>query len=492
MRVFGRTLYAQIATLYLVLVLLFCAVAIVLTARLFDAFLGEIGQRLNRDLAAHLVERLEPALASGLHSDTAMHAVRRVREINPALDIYVLDGSGRVIGAYTEAMPARGARIDLAPVHAFLEDGAMLPIRAQDPADPAETKVFSAAPMQSLGSVDAYLYIILHGSPLDVAGGMFRNSYIVRGVTLALTLLLVSVIAVGLVLFSLLTRRFRHLTKAVHSISAGDYAGRVPIDADDEIGRLGKAVNEMAGMIQAQVEELHRTDEARRTLVANLSHDFRTPLTSLRGYAQRLASGGERLDTPAREEALDAIASNTRQLEHLAAQLAALSLLDGHGQPAEIEAFSLSELMQDVILKFGPSAAQQQVALDVSASELPDVCGDIGLIERVLSNLIDNALSSTLPGGQVLVTAAATASGTDSGSVRLVVRDTGCGIAEKDLPLITRRFYRTERARQTRPTGTGLGLAIAREILELHDTELELSSVVGVGTEASFQLRTAS
>ena len=488
MRRVGRTLYTQIAALYLALTLVFCAVLVVLTVRQFDAFLDEVQQRLSRDLAATLAARLAPELAEGLHSERATAAVRDVRGINPSIDIHVLDETGQVVAAYADAAPRADARIELGPLRRFLGERAMLPIRAGDPTDPDELKVFSVAPVSVPDADAGYLYVILHGSPLETAASMLRDSYIVRGVALAVLLLLASVLAVGLVLFALLTRRFRRLAAAVRTISEGDYGQRIPVGHDDEIGRLGQAVNEMASMIEAQVEALRRTDEARRTLLANLSHDFRTPLTSLRGYAQRLASGWNRLDDGARTECLEAVLGNTEQLEHMSAQLASLSLLDGHGQVVRPEAFSLGELVQDVVLKFRPAATRRGVALDCILPELPDVRADIGLIERVLGNLIDNALACTPAGGEVSVTLERVA----DGGVRLVVVDTGCGIAPEELPLVARRFYRTERGRALRPTGTGLGLAIAREILELHGAALELHSTLDVGSAMGFRLPPAA
>jgi len=488
MALFRRTLYTRIAGLYLLLILAFCLVVAVFTAHQFDAFLEELEQRLNRDVATHLAAELAPDLATGLSSSRTKAAVRRVRAINPALDVYVLNAAGGIVGAYTETQPPAGARVDLAPVRRFLADGATLPIRANDPSDAERGKVFSAAPLALPGAPSGYLFVILRGTLLETAASMLLDSYIVRGVALGLSLMLLSVLIVGLVSFSLLTRRFRRLTETVQRFSDGDHRRRVSIDSDDEIGRLGKAFNEMAGMIEAQIEALRRTDEERRALVANVSHDFRTPLTSLRGYAQRLAERWEGLDSASRQECLDTISSNTEHLERLAGQLLSLSLLDASTQTVQIEPFALGELVQDVVLKFRPRARERGVLLNAHYPVQPAVCGDVGLIDRVLCNLIDNAVRNTAEGGRVAIDMELVDLGRDGAAVRVLVSDTGCGIAAEELPLVTRRFYRTERGRASASSGSGLGLAIAREILELHGSTLELQSALGAGSTISFTL----
>lgn len=477
------TLYTRIAALFLLLLTAFCVVAVGFTVREFGAFLEELEQRLNTEIAAHLVAELGPEIALDPNADATVAAVRRIHDINPALDIYVIDRDGRIVATYANDPRLLRSQVDLTPVRTFLSDDPMMPVRAADPASADGEKVFSAAPLVLPGGERGFLFIILRGKSLEMAASMLRNSYIVRSVAFALGAALLVVALAGFLLFALLTRRFRRLTDTVQRFRDGDYEHRVAVHGGDEIGRLGAAFNEMAATIQAQVEALRRTDNERRVLVANVSHDFRTPLTSLRGYAERLKNAGEHLARDDRDACLDAVLGNTEQLEHLAQQLASLSQLDSNGDTTQMETFSLSELVQDVTLKFQPLAEEKGVALRAQLRSQPNVRGDISLVERVLANLIDNAIRCTPSGGDVHVDTEIR-----QDEVQVAIRDTGIGIDADELALVRQRFYRTRSSRQAHPSGSGLGLAIACEILELHGSRLDLQSVPGSGTTAIFTL----
>jgi two-component system OmpR family sensor kinase len=489
----ARTLYSQIAALYLLLLLAFSAIAIVLTARQLDGFLEELEQRLNRSLADHLAHELAPAFHGRLDSDEARQAVRRISGINPGIDIYVLSADGGVVASFTGERVIRD-HIDVQPIRKFLGKDAMLPIRAADPGDGAADKVFSVAPLAlgatagagSSGATDGgYLYVILRGMPLESAANMLSTSYILRGASGVLLTVLGATVAAGLILFSVLTRRFRRLTLTVKRFQEGAYHERADVEPRDQIGRLAATFNEMAATIEAQVDALKQTDEARRALAANISHDFRTPLTSLRGYAERMLHANERLTATERCEHLDAMLKSAAQLERLADQLAAIVQLDaGNHAAVRVETFSIADLAQDAVAKFAPLAEQRGVTLALLEPQgVPWVKGDIALIERALSNLIDNALNATPRGGRVEI-----ALPVRDGRVLVRVSDTGRGIAADELPLVTQRFFRTRESRAAGTKGSGLGLAIAQEIVAKHGGTLDIDSAMGAGTTAAFSL----
>jgi signal transduction histidine kinase len=243
---------------------------------------------------------------------------------------------------------------------------------------------------------------------------------------------------------------------------------------------------------QAEVERLSRELEAenlslRRDLIANVSHDLRTPLVSMRGYLELLADKGRAL-TPAQRDEYVGIA--VRQSEHLARlidELFELAKLDFKGVTIAPEAFPPAELVSDVAAKFALAAERAQVRLSVDAAPgLPFVLADLGLIERVFENLIGNALEHTPAGGSVCV--ALRASG--DGRVQCAVADTGCGIAGAELPFIFDRFYRGDAGRR-HGSGAGLGLAITKRILDLHGQGIEVDSAPGQGTTFRFALSAA-
>ena len=237
----------------------------------------------------------------------------------------------------------------------------------------------------------------------------------------------------------------------------------------------------------AEVERLRVDLEAensvlRRDLIANVSHDLRTPLVSIRGYLEVLAAKGDKLAPDQRRSYIDTAVRQSEHLGTLIDELFELAKLDFKGMALNREAFQFAELATDVMQKFQLVADSHEVALQVHApAGLPRVNADLSLIERVLDNLIGNALKHTHSGGRVTVSLMAAAD-----CVAVSVADTGAGIPQADLPFIFDRFYRAEGER--RSSGAGLGLAIAKRILELHGSEIEVESDTRSGTRFRFTL----
>jgi signal transduction histidine kinase len=482
-RFLTRSFYGRIAGLYLVLLLGLCLVCVWVALHAFSLVMMQLDQRASRNVAKVLAMRLEPALQAGRNRATIQAVARRIERVNPSFELYVLNARGRVIASSESLDTLRHKRVALAPIKRFL-GGAALPVQGEDP-NAAERKIFSAAPVTIDGGRRGYVYVILHDEPYLNPANMIQSSYFLHAMVVELLLTLVFTGLIGLVLFALLTRRFRALAAAVERFKNGRYTERAPDHKPDEIGRLGTAFNEMAATIVGQVEALQRTEEARRTLVANLSHDLRTPLTSLRGYVERMLNKAGTLTPEERHECLHAVLGDATLLSQIAEQLSVLSRLDVPRRAPALESFSIAELGQDVIVKFRPQAEARGVTLDVNASrDLPEVMADIALIERALSNLIDNALANTPAGGRVDLDLRR-----EGGGVRIGVTDTGWGIPADELPLVKQRFYRSRRSRaEGLEKGSGLGLAIVNEIVEKHGAALEMQSQVGRGTTVSFVL----
>jgi signal transduction histidine kinase len=261
----------------------------------------------------------------------------------------------------------------------------------------------------------------------------------------------------------------------------------VDVSARDEIGRLGATFKQMADRISAQMRVLRQTDALRRELVANVSHDLRTPIASLHGYLETLLLKDGQLSRQEQQQYLEIALKHSSRLATLVAELFELAKLDAEDINLQREPLALGELVQDVILKSQLAARDAGVTLQSDIPEgLPLVLADIGMIERVLDNLIDNALRHTQSGGTVKLSLSR-----HPGCVELQVTDTGCGIAQADMHRIFDRFYRSERTGTGKANGAGLGLAIAKRILDLHGSAISVQSELDVGTTFSFSLPAA-
>ena len=479
-----RSLYTKLA---IVLTLLFAVVAllfVLLLTRTTEHYQQEVAQKLNAALAENMVAE-HVFFRDGKIEHAALEQLfHALMVINPRVELYLLDPAGRILAFSAPPGKVQREAVDLAPVQRFLKGEYTPPLRGDDPRSLQRQKVFSAAPIAVDGDQAGYLYVILASEQFDSVTQMLADSYVIKRNALLSLVVVVFALLAGLLLFAAITRRLRRLTRAVEDFQLAGFSGALPAgrDSGDEIERLMCSINAMAQRITGQVQRLQETDSQRRELVANVSHDLRTPLASLQGYLETLRLKGGELD---REEQLNYLEIAHRHCLHLGRlveELFDLARLDANEVQPVLEPFSLPELVQDVVHKFELRARQREVTLLASHDEdLPFVLGDIALIERVMHNLIENALRHTPAGGTVTV-----AVQRDGDTLAVQVIDTGSGIAAEDLPYIFERFYQSDRMR-TRG-GSGLGLAIARRIVELHGRTISAASSSGRGTTFAFDL----
>jgi signal transduction histidine kinase len=224
----------------------------------------------------------------------------------------------------------------------------------------------------------------------------------------------------------------------------------------------------------------------RRELIANVSHDLRTPLASIQGYLETVLMKETNLTAEERRNYLEVIFSNTERLSKLIQELFELSKLEAKQTQPHLEPFSLVELTSDLLQKFTPIAEKKGVKLLTRLPErVSPVCADIGLIDRALQNLLDNAIAYTNRNGEVRIILEEHA-----GRVRVTVEDTGIGIDPADLPYVFDRFYQARTKGKT--GGAGLGLAIVKKIVEAHGEEIAVESRVNEGTRFTFELPLAA
>jgi signal transduction histidine kinase len=289
---------------------------------------------------------------------------------------------------------------------------------------------------------------------------------------------------VGLVALAFVTRKLRRMRNSVMAFKEGDYSQRVVVTSNDELDDLGAAFNEMASTIQKNVEQLNNADALRRELIANVSHDLRTPLAAIQGYLETLMMKESSLTDEERQRFLKTTFNSTERLGKLVQELFELSKLEAKQSQPKPEPFSLPELVNDVTMKFGQLAERSgvKIAADIPKS-LPLAVADIGMIERALQNLVENALNHTPSGGRITIALARR-----DGKLAVTVEDTGVGIAEKDLPHIFERFFSVRSRTQPNRNGAGLGLAITKKILEAHQQVIHVQSHVNEGTRFMFEL----
>jgi signal transduction histidine kinase len=459
-------------------------VSLMLTLSTARAHAQQVRQQLNRDVARHISEDLEPFVGDEVDEKALKSLFMDVMRINPSLEVYLLDEQGKLL--MFDAPPEKIVRetVDLAPVRRFLAAGPRELVSGDDPRSLDHAKVFTAWPVESDGEPAGFLYIVVGGEEYDSIAGLLEASYVHRAALwVAAVSLLVAGLA-GMAAFAFLTRPIGRLSEVITRFEEGDGAARIDDLSADEIGDLGASFNRMAERLTKQIQSIRLNDDRRRQLVASISHDLRTPIANLQGFLETKLIKEQGLSREDHVRYTELALRNARQLSQLVNHLFELARLDAGEVEPKTEHFSLRELVQDVVQEMGLQAHAKGIDLQVRApAELPDVHADIALMQRVIMNLLSNSIRYTGQGGQVRVTLARR-----DGGVEFSVLDNGLGIPAAELPRVFDAFYRVEKSRNGKAGGTGLGLAIAKRILDLHGCRIQVRSREQVGTRIAFTL----
>lgn len=473
---------------FLLLFLLVAGLTSYLTIATSDQYQQEFNQKLNFEVAEHIVAETALLHDNQINQKQLKDLFHQLMVFNPSIELYLLDPKGEILAYSAPEGVVKRARVNLNPIKEFLNKDAQLPLKGDDPRHHVRKKVFSAAPILTDEKLTGYLYIILDSQQVDSIMQRVKSSQIL---SLSVTGLIVGILfafLVGYALFQWMMQRLQSLAHSVHDYPLFSNAAFVsePVKGD-EIDQLSHAFRVMAKKIDDQLDAIQAKDTARRELVANVSHDLRTPLATLRGYIETLALGQADLTPQQHQEYLSIAMKHCAHLSGLVDQLFELARYDAHDIHPEFEAFNLSELIQDCLAKFHLKAQQKQISLSIQADRTtPFVFADISLIERVFENLIENALRHTPSGGLVNVLLLP---GGDQ--LNVSVQDSGEGISERDIPHVFDRFYQKEKSRSS-PSNAGLGLAIVKRIVELHQGQITVKSEQQRGTEFQFSLPVAS
>lgn len=289
---------------------------------------------------------------------------------------------------------------------------------------------------------------------------------------------IIAAIVAALILWASLFRPLGKVTGGIRAVARGDYGQRVPVSGTSEVRALATDVNRMADSVES-------SQQALRDFLANVSHELKTPLTSIRGFSQAMLDGT--LDTPEeRARAARVIDSESARLLHLVGELLDLSRIESGQQAMAISDVRASELLAQIRDVFEVRASDAGVAIELEMSDDAVVAADFDRIEQVLGNLVDNALRHTPSGKRVR----AGVRRDGPGFAALFVSDEGGGIAPGDLPHVFERFYRSKD--EGSGSGTGLGLAIAHEIVRAHGGDLRVESPPGSGATFVFTLPLAA
>ncbi len=481
-RKFFNSLYWKIGVTFLAILILISAVYLYISMFTAEMYFCEVNQRLNAEIAPHIASENQAFIDGKANEQILKNVFHDVMIINPSIEVYLLDTNGKILTFYAPDKTIKLDHIPLSNVKKFIATGGKEFIMGVDPKNPDAEKVFSAAPVYEKGKLMGYIYVILASEEYESTMHFLFGSYILRlglrsmGITLAAAVL-ITLIALGFIVGNI-----KKIASVVRDFKNGNISARIKKKRKDELGEFADTFNEMADTIVQNMEDLKTMDNLRRELVANVSHDLRTPLATMQGYLETILIKANSLSEDEKTKYLQTIFKSTERLRKLVDELFELSKLEAREKKPKPEAFSIAELLQDVHQKNLILAEAKKIELKTSFSyDLPLAYADIGMMERVLQNLIDNAIKFTPEGGTIDIQLKK-----ENDDIIISIRDSGEGIVNSELAHIFDRYNRSKRTESN--DGLGLGLAIVKKILEVHNIEINVESKKNIGTTFSFRV----
>lgn len=331
--------------------------------------------------------------------------------------------------------------------------------------------VFS--PISNSFEIKGYVVINISESAIvERVYDTFNTNYL----TLAIVLILSSAFLV--LYFFQVHRPIKEITRATNEYSKGNLSYHVKPMHNDEIGRLGMSLDYMAS-------QLNESDKFQQKFLSNISHDFRSPLTSIKGYLEAIQDGTippEMLD-----KYIGIMLFETERLTKLTSNILTLNELDPKSVRLDISTFDLNSIIRHTVETFEGTCKKKGIKFNITyANSVQNVKADKGRIQQVIYNLIDNAIKFSKENSYIYITVK------EKGEkAQISIKDTGCGIAKEDIDKIWDRFYKSDSSRGRDKKGSGLGLSITKEVIQAHGENIDVVSTVGVGTEFIFTLELA-
>lgn len=486
------SLYQRLALSLLVLFIAVVGVFFWWSQNLEQLSRSEAEQRLHISLAEHLAHD-NPQLKEGGYDHKALQNMfHTLMILGPSFEFYFIDPQGQIITYSAEPGKVKRKAVDLKPLQQLISRKVALPIFGDDPRSLQKQKIFSVTPIYNQEELKGYLYVIIGGEIYD---SIFSNIQANQQLAQSIGLVFGAVVFFFFVLLGLLrflTLPLKELTEDIRNFRrAGLDKSNIklrkwPGSKNNEIHELGKSFNDMAEQINYQFAQLQDNDKQRRELLAHLSHDLRTPLASLQGYLETVELKGKQLSNEQHQKFIGIAFKNANQLRKLVDQIFELAHLEGGQVKVDLEDFPLAELLHDIVAKFSPKLHEKDLKIIIEPNQCDFVVhSDIGKLERILTNLIENAIRHSNQGGKIILKVEEYA----NNKVKLQVIDYGTGISNDDIEHIFEARYRASNAVDDKHAHSGLGLAISQKLMALLRSKIEVESKLNRGTSFSFELK---
>jgi signal transduction histidine kinase len=479
----GNRLFWKITGVFTALLIVLGIVFVTIASRFSKTYYTAAHQELYGDIARHLATFTQPFKDGKPDTSVTHDIIHSTMVANPSVEVYLLDTAGNIKDYVVPDTTVQIHQVNIEKVKQWLTATKMQRPMGDNPKQPGEPSIFSAAPVYEKGNLVGYVYAVLASEKQKaILHSLDNNLYFRLASYMFYTALAVAFI-VGIVTFFLITDSICRIAGVVKRFKEGDYSARIEGYDKGNLGMLTSTFNDMADVIVDNIDKISATDRFRQELIANISHDLRTPLSIMQGYVETLMMKKDQLDAKDIEKYLTIVYDSNRKLSVLVEQLFQYARLEANLVTPQKESFLIDELVSDILSSYQLKAEARNIRLNLEKSgNLPPVFADLALTERVFQNLLDNAFKFTNDGGSVTVQLTQSRAG-----IRVQIIDTGIGIAAEDQSLIFERYKQLNKE-HTPKKGMGIGLAIVKKILELHQASIDVLSVPGKGTTFKFEL----
>lgn len=487
-RTLAPALIKKLWLVFILIIILMGASYIFITGYFANKYNLATIQKLNANVAHHLIEEkfqdASPFLEDGsVNKPLFGDLMHDMMAVNRGIEVYLLGNDGAVQYSVVLSSSENEAaqKVSLFPIKSFIADKGENYILGDDPRHPGEQKIFSAAPFDVDGK-KGFIYIILAGEEFQLISHNMLAQYFVKLGIGATFLTMFFAALLGIMSIWFLTKNLRLMTKTVRKFQEGDLNARIENPEKSDIEVFAKSFNAMADTITGNIDKMQSVDTLRRELIANVSHDLRTPLAILKGYIETLQIKRDTLTEKEKQEYLQITHNNIDKLSSQINQLFEYSKLEAEQITPVKEPFSITELSHDLIAKFKVIAEKKEIRLELNnPEENCMVYADVSLVERALQNLIENALKYTAPKGKVTLSL-----DRKDKNIEICIADTGTGIPLGEQPYIFDRYKQVNK--NSKKQGYGLGLAIVKKIMDLHETTITVLSRPKEGSSFVFNL----
>ena len=386
-------LYWKISGVFFLIILILGGIYILLASNTALAYFEETNQRLNMSVAKQIAGEMPTFSDDHINKKPIEQHFKDVMALNPAAEIYLLDKKGKILAYSAPDSAVKRSSISLEPIDKFIATQGTVFIEGDNPRNPSTQKAFSAAAIDKGGTTSGYIYIILGGDKYQSVTKDSLAGYKLKIGLASIGFTIMAALLIGLVAFLLITRDLNKMINHVKEFQKGAWHKRLVLDSGGELGLLASTFNTMAGTIEANIRDIEAMEVSRRELVANISHDLRTPLAVIQGYSETLLLKNDKLSQTERTDYTRIVLKNANRLTKLVDELFEFSKLEAKAIVPAFEPFSIAELLLDNVLKYRMIADKKNISIHTNIpKEIGFVFADIGLIDRVLQNLIDNAI----------------------------------------------------------------------------------------------------